>query len=80
AAICAAMAVATLVLSQKHANPRPKHTSVLTGQGWLNELLQGHPQHIYEQLGLSKYAFQKLSRELQTFHSLSSGQHVSADE
>ena len=36
--------VATESLTQ--AEPIPKHTSILTGRAWLDELLHGHPDRI----------------------------------
>jgi hypothetical protein len=33
------------------------HTSVLSGQDWLNELLVGHPNHIYIAMGMHCYVF-----------------------
>ena len=29
------------------ANPEPYHTSILSGQMWVEELLEGHPDCIY---------------------------------
>ncbi|KIK79526.1 hypothetical protein PAXRUDRAFT_40826, partial [Paxillus rubicundulus Ve08.2h10] len=60
--------------------PRPVHTSILTGQGWLNELLTGHPVRFYNMMGMDQYVFRKLSCELQLYAGLSNSKHVSADE
>ncbi|KAJ7460458.1 hypothetical protein B0H11DRAFT_2315797 [Mycena galericulata] len=38
----------------------PKHTSILTGQKWLSELLDGHPDHFRDQLGMAKHVFIRL--------------------
>ena len=35
----------------------PYHTSVLAGEGWVMELLAGHPWHIYTELGVSHEVF-----------------------
>jgi len=56
------------------------HTSVLTGQLWLNELLAGHPDRFRDQLGMAKHVFQQLSFELQKYSGLVSTKFVSADE
>lgn len=81
AACAAALAalVATVMNSQKSL-PEPKHTSLLTGQLWLEELLTGHPARFQEQLGLAHHVFRKLSQVLQESHGLRDSRHVSADE
>jgi hypothetical protein len=33
------------------------HTSALTGRAWLNELLTGHPEHIYIAMGMRRHVF-----------------------
>ena len=35
----------------------PYHTSALTGEGWVMELLAGHPWHICMELGVSHEVF-----------------------
>ena len=42
----------------------PYHTSVLTGEGWVMELLAGHPWHIHKELGVSHEVFIALIDEL----------------
>ena len=42
----------------------PYHTSALTGEGWVMELLSGHPQHICTELGVSHEVFIALIDEL----------------
>jgi hypothetical protein len=36
------------------------HTSRLTGQDWINELLSGHDGRFYNELGLNKHVFRRL--------------------
>ncbi|ESK95655.1 transposon en spm sub-class, partial [Moniliophthora roreri MCA 2997] len=55
-------------------------TSILTGEAWLNELLNGHSQHFQEQLGMTKYVFRKLLQELQTHSGLEDRKHITAAE
>ncbi|KAF8810322.1 hypothetical protein BYT27DRAFT_7057949, partial [Phlegmacium glaucopus] len=43
----------------------PYHTSILTGQGWVMELLAGHPRHIHCELGVHWHVFLELIQELQ---------------
>ena len=38
----------------------PYHTSVLTGQAWVLELMNGHPNHIKTNLGVSMEVFSAL--------------------
>jgi hypothetical protein len=57
----------------------PYHTSILTGEGWVLELLTGHPRHIHTKLGVSHAVFDKL---ISTLHSmgLHSSHKVSLEE
>jgi hypothetical protein len=43
----------------------PYHTSILTGEGWVMELLAGHPNRIRCELGVSHEVFANLIDELQ---------------
>jgi hypothetical protein len=45
----------------------PYHTSILTGEGWVLELLTGHPRRIHTELGVSHAVFDKL---ISTLHSM----------
>jgi hypothetical protein len=42
----------------------PYHTSVLTGEDWVLELLAGHPQWVQTELGVSHHVFQQLTATL----------------
>ena len=42
----------------------PYHTSILTGQGWVMELLDGHPERIRCELGVHRHVFLELIQEL----------------
>lgn len=42
-----------------------QHTSVLSGQLWLNELLVGHDGQFYNKLGMQKFAFRRLLTTLE---------------
>lgn len=41
-------------------NKTPQHTSVLSGQLWLDKLLDGHDGHFYNKLGMQKFVFCRL--------------------
>ena len=58
----------------------PVHTSRLSGQQWLDELANGHPQRFYNEMGLRKHVFKKLIRVLGTDAGLVDTRHVSAEE
>lgn len=75
AAIAAAMAI-----TMSRPVPVPKHTSILTGQRWLNELLEGHGDRIHEQLGVSKHVFRKLHDELVADFGLRNSKYITAGE
>jgi hypothetical protein len=36
---------------------QPYHTSALSGQAWVDELIQGHPDRIYNELGMRLHVF-----------------------
>ena len=42
----------------------PYHTSILTGEGWMLELLNGHPDRIKTSLGVSHDVFDGLTQVL----------------
>ena len=33
-------------------NKIPYHTSILSGEGWVQELITGHPEHMKSELGM----------------------------
>ena len=57
-----------------------QHTSVLSGQLWLNELLVGHDGQFYNKLGMQKFAFRRLLTTLEAGTGLHGMWHVSAAE
>ena len=64
----------TVLLLEAHSDPQPHHTSILTGAGWLVELLLGHPDRIRCELGVRKHVFEALVNEL---HSMGYGDNRS---
>ena len=42
------------------------HTSIFSGEGWVQELLNGHPKLIQCELGVTKRVFMQLIYELQS--------------
>lgn len=43
---------------------RHHHTFVLTGEGWVQELLGGHPERIRNELGMHQHVFAELLIQL----------------
>ncbi|KAL0957210.1 hypothetical protein HGRIS_014896 [Hohenbuehelia grisea] len=75
----AASAVAAAV-SSSYLDKIPMHTSSLTGLGWLNELLKGHPARFHHQMGMSKLVFRKLVHALEIKCGLSPSKHITSEE
>ncbi|KAI0246224.1 hypothetical protein BJV78DRAFT_1135690 [Lactifluus subvellereus] len=55
------------------------HTSILTGEGWVLELLNGHLEQMHTELGVCVPVFQQLVLELQEI-GLGLSRHVSLKE
>jgi hypothetical protein len=60
-----ASGLAVLKYAQTYLNKTPYHNSMLTGAGWVSELLEGHSKHIRRELGVHKQVFQALITALQ---------------
>lgn len=61
---CAILTATTAILASYSKEPEPYHTSILTGEAWVLELLSGHPDRIRCELGVSHDVFDKLICEL----------------
>ena len=59
-------------------NPTPYHTSALTGAEWVVELLNGHPEHIHNKLGVHQSTFIILIKALELV-GIESSHHVMLD-
>ena len=57
----------------------PYHTSALSGEGWVYELLSGHPERIRNELGIYRSTFLVLI-EVMKLSGLQSSHHVSIEE
>jgi hypothetical protein len=57
----------------------PYHTSALTDADWVHELLNGHPEHIRNELGVHKHVFYGLISALSKA-GYSSSRHVYLEE
>src|SRR6267154_6490350 len=70
---------ATNSYTNSYYDKQPYHTSVLTGVGWVNELLNGHPERIQCELGVHRHVFIIL---LQVLHEggINDSKHVMLEE
>jgi hypothetical protein len=70
---------AVIQIIQQRYVKQPYHTSVLTGQGWVDELVLGHPLRIRTELGVSLEVFQALISKLREMGHRAS-KHVKLEE
>ena len=59
------LSATTALLESAYTTREPYHTSILTGKGWVMELLAGHPEHICCELGVHHFVFEALTLGLQ---------------
>src|ERR1700722_5440579 len=57
-------ALTGILQQESHHSRQPYHTSVFTGEGWVMELLMGHPNCIRCELGVLHEVFLELIEEL----------------
>src|ERR1700689_2056539 len=57
-------ATASILQSTYLNEPEPYYTSIITGHGWVLELLAGHPECICCELGVHQHVFIALINEL----------------
>jgi hypothetical protein len=62
-----------------HYNHTPYHTSALSGEHWVQELLAGHPERIRTELGVYRSTFIVLVKAIQAV-GLHSSRNVSIEE
>ena len=79
--VCSAMSTGCAMLWYSSQFVKtPQHTSVLSGQQWLDELLGGHDGRFYNEIGMHKFVFLRLLTTLKTDAGLQGTWHVSAVE
>lgn len=68
-----------LVAALYPRDPVPYHTSALSGEGWVIELLTGHPERIRCELGMHAHVFAQIILELRAL-GCSDSKFVSLEE
>ena len=58
----------------------PQHTSILSGQDWIDELIAGHNGRFYNKMGIKKHVFWSLLSLLWTDTGLHDSRNVSSEE
>jgi hypothetical protein len=71
---------ASAVCGASRFDKTAKHTSKLSGQDWVTELLQGHDGRFYDELGLHKHVFSRLLTVLGRLAGLRDTKYVLAEE
>jgi hypothetical protein len=79
ALIVSIIITATANILQSLYTREPYHTSALSGEAWVLELLCGHPDRIHTELGVSLEVFSNLIQELHHIGHHNS-RHVSLEE
>jgi hypothetical protein len=69
-----------LQTSEVRYNPKPYHTSILTGEAWVNEMIDGHPDRLMDNTGVRKHVFNRLKKELVQKGGLMARRHVGITE
>lgn len=59
-----AAAAAAQFYHDQHFTSIPFNTLALTGQQWVEELLEGHPERMHENLGVRPHVFHRLCQSL----------------
>jgi hypothetical protein len=59
--------IAATLYQQANYWQQPYHTSSLSGAAWVNELIHGHPDRIFNELGMRLHVFTMFCANLQLF-------------
>lgn len=71
--------LAIYLYSSPHYWKQPYHTSALSGNAWVQELLHGHPDHIRNELGMRLHAFLAFVGELRQ-NGLNDTRYITVEE
>jgi hypothetical protein len=72
--------VASAAVYASHFEKRAQHTSRLSGEQWVQELLNGHEDRLYNELGMHKHVFLQLLAVLRQDAGVEATRYVSAEE
>ncbi|KAF9524879.1 hypothetical protein CPB83DRAFT_752081, partial [Crepidotus variabilis] len=67
--------IAAVLYSQPGYFSQPYHTSALTGAAWVNELIHGHPDCIFCQLGMHLHVFISFCAALELLGGITISRH-----
>jgi hypothetical protein len=70
----------SLLLYASRFNKVPQHTSILSGQDWLDELIAGHDGRFYNEIGMHKHVFWRLLAVLRKDAGLLDTRNLSSEE
>ena len=73
----------TMECTEKYAlcfDKIPVHTSILSGEQWVKELLDGHNERFYDEMGMHQTVFKDLLALLKADGGLSDSRYVTAQE
>jgi hypothetical protein len=73
------LTAAHILLQEIPEDPEPYHTSALSGQEWVVELIVGHPERIRCELGVHAHVFESLVEEFRALGHTDS-RYVSLEE
>ena len=73
--------IAAVLYADANYWKQPYHTSALSGEAWVNELIHGHPDRIFTELGMRLHVFMSFVAHLQIHGGLTVSKHgVSVEE
>jgi hypothetical protein len=73
-------AVCAMIYARPNYWRQPYHTSALLGRAWVQELIEGHPGRIRNELGMHLHVFLTFIYELRTVCGLADSRHVDLEE
>ena len=67
--------IAAILYQNPNYWSQPYHTSALSGEAWVNELIHGHPDRIFTELGMRLHVFLAFVSNLQLLSGLQTSRH-----
>lgn len=72
--------IATTLYSSPWYWKQPYHTSVLTGEAWVKELINGHYDRMWTELGVRVHVFLAFVHELRVLSGLEDSRYIGLNE